>query len=59
MGLYDFTKIPHGINGVEDRLRLLWGKGVLSGKIDEMRFVSLVSSCAARVYGLYPKKVIF
>lgn len=40
-GLNDFTKIPNGVNGVEDRLSIVWDKGVASGKIDPMRFVSI------------------
>lgn len=41
VGLNDFTKIPNGVNGVEDRLSIVWDRGVASGKIDPMRFVSI------------------
>lgn len=41
MGLHDFTKIPNGVNGVEDRMSIVWEKGVHSGKLDPMRFVAI------------------
>ena len=41
MGLNDFTKIPNGVNGVEDRMSVVWEKGVHAGKIDPMRFVAI------------------
>lgn len=40
-GRDDFTKIPNGVNGVEDRMSVVWEKGVHSGKIDPMRFVAI------------------
>ncbi|KAI6239598.1 Amidohydrolase 1 domain containing protein [Aphelenchoides fujianensis] len=40
-GLADFTKIPNGVNGVEDRLSIIWEKGVRTGKLDPMRFVAI------------------
>jgi len=41
MGLGDFTRIPNGVNGVEDRMSLVWEKGVCSGKLNPMRFVAV------------------
>jgi dihydropyrimidinase len=41
LGLNDFTKIPNGVNGVEDRMSIVWEKGVYSGKLDPMRFVAI------------------
>lgn len=52
----DFTKIPNGINGVEDRMSVVWEKGVHSGIIDPMRYVSITSSTAAKIFNIYPKK---
>ena len=41
IGKDDFTKIPNGVNGIEDRMSVVWEKGVHSGKIDPMRFVEI------------------
>ncbi|KAK6041703.1 D-hydantoinase/dihydropyrimidinase domain protein [Cooperia oncophora] len=38
VGRNDFTKIPNGVNGVEDRMSVVWDRGVHTGKIDPMRF---------------------
>jgi dihydropyrimidinase len=56
LGRDDFTKIPNGLPGVEDRLLLLWSYGVVTRRISPNRFVQLTSSNPARIFGLYPKK---
>ena len=52
----DFTRIPGGVGGIEFRLALLYTFGVLPGKLPLARFVDLVSTKAAKIFGLYPRK---
>ncbi|MDX9991941.1 MAG: dihydropyrimidinase [Anaerolineales bacterium] len=56
LGAGDFTKIPNGLPGVQDRLPILWTTGVNSGKITPNQFVALTSSNPAKIFGLYPRK---
>jgi len=56
MGRGDFTKIPNGAAGVENRLQLLYTYGVCAGRIDLNRFVDLVATRPAKIFGLYPRK---
>ena len=55
-GLNDFTKIPNGGPGIEHRLQLLYHFGVNQGRISLGRWVELVASNPAKLFGLYPKK---
>lgn len=43
LGVDDFSKIPNGVNGVEDRMSVIWEKGVHSGVISPQRFVAITS----------------
>jgi dihydropyrimidinase len=52
----DFTRIPNGVGGSEYRLPLLYTFGVRTGKISLTKFVDLVSTRAAKIFGLYPRK---
>ena len=52
----DFSRIPNGVGGIEYRLSLLYSFGVKSGKIPLTRFVDLVSTRPAKIFGLYPRK---
>jgi dihydropyrimidinase len=56
MGQDDFSRIPNGGPGIEDRLNLLHHFGVRSGRISLNRLVELVSTNPARLFGLYPRK---
>lgn len=56
LGMDDFTRIPGGIPGIEDRLALLYTYGVAEGRFDLQRLVAIGSTNAARIFGLYPRK---
>jgi dihydropyrimidinase len=56
LGARDFTKIPNGLPGVQDRLPILWTTGVNSGRITPNQFVALTSTNPAKIFGLYPRK---
>ena len=56
MGKDDFTKIPNGAAGIEDRLQLLYTYGVCEGRFDLQRMIALAATNPARIFGLYPRK---
>jgi dihydropyrimidinase len=56
LGKDDFTKIPNGGPGIEHRLSLVYNGGVHGGKFSPNRFVQLVSTAPAKLFGLYPRK---
>src|SRR5690242_513493 len=56
LGKDDFTKIPNGGPGIENRLQLLHHHGVNQGKLSLNRFVEIVSTAPAKIFGMYPKK---
>ncbi len=56
VGVRDFTKIPNGGPGIENRLQLLFHFGVVQGKFSVDRWVDLVSENPAKLFGLYPRK---
>jgi dihydropyrimidinase len=56
LGRDDFTKIPNGGPGVEHRMSLIYSGGVASGRFSANRFVELVATTPAKLFGLYPQK---
>jgi len=56
LGKDDFSKIPNGAPGVETRLMLLYDGGVRQKRITLNRFVQLVSTAPAKLFGLFPRK---
>ncbi|MBL6965518.1 MAG: dihydropyrimidinase [Anaerolineales bacterium] len=56
LGARDFTKIPNGLPGVQDRLPILWTEGVVKGRITPNQFVAMTSTNPAKIFGLYPRK---
>ncbi|HEX4008110.1 MAG TPA: dihydropyrimidinase [Acidobacteriaceae bacterium] len=56
LGVNDFTKIPNGGPGIENRMQLIHHHGVNAGKISLNRFVEITSTAPARIFGMYPKK---
>jgi dihydropyrimidinase len=56
MGKSDFTRIPNGCAGIEDRMAVLWHAGVGSGRLTMNEFVRVTSSNAAQIFNIYPRK---
>ena len=56
LGLEDFTKIPNGAPGIETRMSLTFDGGVAAGRIGLERWVELVSTAPAKIFGLFPRK---
>jgi dihydropyrimidinase len=56
MGATDFTKIPNGAPGIEDRLVMLHDAGVNTGRLTVRDLVRLLSTAPAKLFGLYPRK---
>ena len=56
LGKDDFSKIPNGAPGVENRMSLIYNGGVVENRISLNRFVELTSTAAAKMFGMFPKK---
>ncbi|MFN8381079.1 MAG: dihydropyrimidinase [Anaerolineales bacterium] len=56
LGKYNFTKIPNGLPGIQDRMPILWTYGVQTGNITANQFVAYTSTNPAKIFGLYPRK---
>jgi dihydropyrimidinase len=55
-GVGDFSKIPNGTGGLEDRMPVLWTTGVETGRITMNEFVAVTSTNIAKILNCYPKK---
>lgn len=56
LGKGDFSKIPNGGPGIENRLHMIHNFGVRTGRLSMNRMVELLSTAPARFFGLYPRK---
>jgi dihydropyrimidinase len=56
MGRNDFSRIPNGTGGVEDRMAVLWTHGVGTGRLTMNEFVRITSTNAAQIFNIYPRK---
>ncbi len=56
LGKDDFTKCPNGAPGIETRVPLLFSEGVSKGRISINKFVEVISTNPAKIFGLYPRK---
>jgi dihydropyrimidinase len=56
MGKEDFSKIPNGHPAIENRMELLFSEGVSKGRITRNKYVEVVSTNAAKIFGMFPKK---
>jgi dihydropyrimidinase len=56
LGIDDFSKIPNGGPGIEHRLSLIYTGGVHGKRFSPNRFVELVATAPAKLFGLYPRK---
>ena len=55
-GIGDFTKIPNGTGGLQDRMPVLWTEGVGTGRLTPNEFVAVTSTNIAKILGMYPRK---
>jgi len=56
LGKGDFRKVPNGLPGVEDRVDLIHDGGVVAGRISRERWVEIISTAPAKLFGMFPKK---
>jgi len=56
LGRGNFSKIPNGCPGIEDRIMVLYTKGVLEGRFSLNRLIEITATNPAKIFGLYPRK---
>ncbi|CAA0833514.1 Dihydropyrimidinase [Striga hermonthica] len=56
MGIDDFRKIPNGVNGLEERMHLVWDTMVVSGQISVADYVMVTITECAKIFNIYPRK---
>jgi dihydropyrimidinase len=56
MGQNNFTQIPNGTGGLEDRMPVLWSAGVNTGRLTKEEFVAVTSANSAKILNIYPRK---
>ncbi len=56
IGQNDFSKIPNGAPGIENRFELMYSEGVEKGRLSLNKFVDVTSTAAAKIFGLFPRK---
>ena len=56
MGHDNFTRIPNGTGGIEERMKVVWHFGVNSGRLTPEEFVAVTSTNCAKIYNVYPRK---
>src|SRR6185437_9659307 len=56
LGRDDFSKIPNGGPGIENRMQLIYHHGVNAGRLTLNRFAEITATAPAKIFGMYPKK---
>lgn len=56
VGKDDFSQIPNGCGGIEERLAVIWDAGVNTGRLTPSEFVAITSTNTAKLFNIYPQK---